>query len=155
MDHKTDTMEKLTINGKTFFFNHGKTQKGDKFLMIYGYAGNRKDNLLVFENQLAAFIDTLQRAKLKLEGRTAYSQIIQVETVREPTEQVEEFDPTETEQFCPGWLDETYRETFASFEGGEMESHSPSWEKFHNELGNFKVCTVCGYEVGPKVDKEQ
>ena len=136
-DSKRDnkTLEKVSINGKTFFFNMGETATG-KYLTIHGYAKGGKDHILVFENQLDAFVGALRRCALKIQGQVSYDQVVHTVETKEV-------------KGCPGYESEEYREAYKEFNDEDLSYHEPVWQSFTNELGTFKICTVCGWEEAP------
>lgn len=58
---KLQTLGTLSLNGKSFYFNRGHAKNGAGYLSINGTAGERRERLVVFDNQLPAFLAEMNR----------------------------------------------------------------------------------------------
>jgi hypothetical protein len=58
---KLMTMGSLSLNGKSFYFNKGTAKNGATFLALHGKTGDRREQVVVFDNQLDAFVLELNR----------------------------------------------------------------------------------------------
>ncbi len=65
---KLVTVGSVSINGKTFYFNEGKAKSGVRYLAINARSGDRREQVVVFENQMAAFMQELTAVYKRLFG---------------------------------------------------------------------------------------
>jgi hypothetical protein len=58
---KLELLGRVSINSKSFYFNKGTAKSGVKYLAINAKTGDRREQLVIFENQLAAFVAETNR----------------------------------------------------------------------------------------------
>jgi hypothetical protein len=65
---KLVTLGSLSIHKKSFYFNMGVAKNESKYLAINGKVGDRREQIVIFDNQLDAFMIELNRVYRTLRG---------------------------------------------------------------------------------------